>query len=82
MIMLCLFALLIAALLMASSAQLLHQHNPHQPARLGAYPSFGSGTVRRAGCESYQPDELFGLWQTYGVPWVRTQAKMRPAGEC
>ena len=39
-----------------------------------------SGSVARSGYDAYQPDELIALWQTYGVPWVRTQSRVMPAG--
>eukprot|EP00887_Chlorella_sp_A99_P006238 scaffold3.g6238.t1 len=36
-----------------------------------------SGSVPRAGAESFQPEELFGLWDSYGgQAWVRTQSKV------
>ncbi|GAB4822174.1 hypothetical protein N2152v2_009220 [Parachlorella kessleri] len=36
------------------------------------------GSVPPVGSGSFQPDDLNGLWHTYGLSWVRTQAKLTP----
>ncbi|RMZ54405.1 hypothetical protein APUTEX25_001981, partial [Auxenochlorella protothecoides] len=37
-----------------------------------------SGSVPQRGCDAFHPERLVGLWQTYGLSWVRTQSKLMP----
>lgn len=40
-----------------------------------------SGSVPQRGSDAFHPERLVGLWQTYGLSWVRTQSKLMPLGE-